>query len=270
MSSESQVAGQLTLQHFLECEASVDSRALANIVSRAFNIQGKAQGRIDGAANLKAVANEVLQRLFAVWWPRTNFPEEVLRNAVTAEYQRLKVRWSEIEAQRKWRERIAEEKRERQAREDIAENVKKVAERCKVSERQARYMIRDGSTLPDRAKELAEALGGEAVEYLRPKTKPGRSINYVGWFMRPRYWEASFQEFAASTFEGGEDFEAITDARADFADLDILLTFAASVGVSADAARRIWRDFKAWRVQRLYDLAMSQLGEEEEREYDFG
>ena len=184
-----------------------------------------------------------------------------------------KIKAATLTAERRRRRERADEKRAAEEKAERAENVRTIIDKLRVSERYAYTLMKYGTTLPDMAKQIADAIGGEASDYLRARSKPGRKVNYVGVFMRPRFWDASFQEFtddpeAPLELAGGalEAFERLKTTGDNFTELEEVL----AIGIDADTARRVWRAYKLWRIKTISDLATAQVQEEAEQDYNFG
>jgi hypothetical protein len=226
------------------------------------------------------------------WLPRCSPPltEDELDDGIADARRAFEAQLDAESAKEKDRER-AEWRAERQVirsqraaaeavakqRTDNAESVKKVMAALTVGERQAQRLLKYGSTMPDQAKRIAEALGTAAVEHLRPKARSGRNPNIVGMLLRPFVAGASWQDFIddppeleGPKLELRNAFAGAYKGRAGVPDhvreLEPVSDFAQSVGIDSDVAVDLWNIYKPWRIERVMAAALDEVADP----FDFG
>ncbi len=174
------------------------------------------------------------------------------------------------DADKRRAERRAAEQAEKARRAANAEFVRAIMDRCAVSQRQAQRLLAGKTTKPDQAAILAEITGADAADYLRQPGHPGRNPDIVSALLRPYVYGANWRDFIADPPElEGEKAElrtAFTDAyrrgtmRNHIRDVEPVIRFARAAGVSADAAQDLWDMYKPWRLERVFEAAMDELG----------
>lgn len=256
-----------------------EARNIALAVYRAYLIgrPGEFDKRtIDGFALARAMR--------AHWFPKLDTSEESeelfglaesVKEAFEAHEDRLhaeklaerKAAWSRT--QQTHDERIAAKRAADEQRKERAAKVKKIAAGLSCSARYARMLLDEGTSLPERAEQLAKILGTDPKDHLRPKRKSGRQPDMVAWFMGLRLDDCSFRDFLNSDPEtegdGASLIEALRDGYAsgplaseDCQSLEDLIEHARRLGVDSsvvEAASAVWRAFKLWRIDLIAALA---------------
>jgi hypothetical protein len=198
--------------------------------------------------------------------------EKAAKAEAERELERRRIASSKWEAARR-RER-AEEERLKRVREHHAENVRKCVARFGCTTRYAQMMLRDGVKQMDRARELAELLGGDPAHYLRRKAKSGKQPDLAAMLLRARPAGISLRDYA------DDDTDLQGDARAALFKLyDVLdecrkfeqfLLFARERGIEVDTAHFVWLSYQKWHVEAVADRASQQVQDEIDRLFDFG
>ena len=189
------------LKHWLAIDAPADPAEVARVAVGVFDMLddggGSRSGRAFGIIRTywlpRFPAVDVGDLLMAI----TDAVEALTTAEKAQEVQREAARrQSEQKTESARRKRIAAERKAAEERAARAERVKLVMERLGVCDRQARSLVTHGTTIRQRAEQLAEVLGGEPRDYMRRRARPGRQPDLAGWFMRVRAEGLSFQDYA--------------------------------------------------------------------------
>lgn len=215
------------------------------------------------------------------WWTlrcKPGLPIGVLKKITREEFDAaiLDGRHKPKDWRERWRLENGAKKRRTEKRRENAVFLKHLANSLGCTPRYARMLIADGTTDRATAETIARMMDTEPEEHLRKRRRTGRQPDLVNLFMKIWIPNGSFRDFVEddpsklppSSYELFETLReqegTLKSAQAEISSLENLIEYCRSVRQdyqAADAATKIWRAYRLWKIEVVAGQATRMANE---------